>query len=531
MAGYLSIFAPDYKTASQNKTRMNGGLCQSKSSCDDRSSVSNSRREDIMTSFGFDGDSVGSSSDAMIVETNVTNPCRMPGMMFGCTVPSTRNSRLSTDSSFQPAMSFVPASSGRTTGSTFASTDGHLYNAECCEDQCRPNGLFTEAELRQRNSRPKGYYHQDSGYEEHRSENHDLEERRAQDSTCQGPDYQDCRPQNPRCQDAGLMSQNSRSSYFLNLNAMDRNLGQQKETRKLASTQSKSPAFTDQGSRGGALGQTQLPSRNIHRKNIAYDDQSLHNPTANAAFIRGGVRRSLQLPRDRPTTPARILAGISPLGSEKNRSSRPMNLSNVGTGYNGSVVKSPTGREKADVKRTDVYGRSLSGTAKTPWPRLGKAIDEDKAQGEDDDEYIEDTMKVRFQEIYGTIGRKYKLNQRNTESSSSMRNGFGSLTQSTSMAQLSQKSPTHDLLMRGSVSPMYPRSGTDGGADWNDPVYDPRNSLSRAYGSMSPMLSPSGKPKTGIPMLVGQQVKGKHPVILFVTLFIYVTAYTTCLRG
>lgn len=515
----MSIFAHDYKMAPQNRTRMNGSLCQSKNSCDDRPSVLNSRREDIITSFGFDGDCVGSSSDGMNVETNVTTTCRMPGMMFGRTVPSTRNSHLSTDSSFQPALSFVPASSGRATGSAFASMDDHLCNTECCDDQCRPNSLFTEAEPRQRNSRTQGYYHQDSGYEEHSSENHNPEERRAQDSRCQGPDFQDCRTQNPRCQDAGLLNQNSRSSYFLNLSAMDRNLGHQNETRKLASTPSKSSSLTstDQSSRGGALGQTQLPSRNIHRKNLAYDDQSLHNPMANAAFIRGGVRRSLQLPRDRPTTPSRILTGISPLGSEKNRSSRPMNLSNVGTSHNGSMVKSPIGREKSDDKRTDVNGRNLNGTAKTPWPRLGKVIDENKAQGEDDDEGTEDTMKVRFQEIYGTIGRKYKVNQRNTESSSSMQNGFGSLTQSTSLAQLSQKSPTHDLLMRGSVSPMYPRSGADGGADWNDPVYDPRNNLSRVYGSMSPMLTPSAKPKTGIPMLVGQQVKGKHPVIYVYT--------------
>lgn len=517
MAGYLSIFAPEYKMASQKRTQMNGGSCQSKNSCDDRSSVSNSRREDTMTSFGFGGDCVGSSSDD--ADRNATTTCRMPGMMFGRTAPSTGGSRPSSDSSYPPHVSFVPPnSSGRTAGSAAvaSSTDGHLHIAECCDDQFRRSGSFREAESRQRNSRTRGYNQQVSEYEENGSKNHfNLDERNATDSRfLQGPaDFYDFRSQSQRCtQDAEPANQNSRSSYFLNLSAMDRNSGRQNETRKLASTPSKSSSVltsADHGSRGpGALiGQTPLTNRSILRKNIARDDQSLYSPMADTPFSRGGVRRSLQLPKYRPPPSGRILAGISPLGSERNRSFRTTNLSNVGTSHNGSVVRSPLGREKADDRRSDVNGRSLNnGTAKMAWPR--------QAQDEYEDEGREDTMRVRFQEIYGTIGRKSKLNPRNAESSSSMRNGFGSLTQSTSLAQLPQRSPRHDLhllLQRDSVTPTYQRGGADGAADWNDPVYDTRNNLNRVYGSMSPMLSSTGRPKTGIPVLVGQQVAGsKH---------------------
>lgn len=488
-----------------NRSQMNGCFCQN--SCDDRSSVSNSRREDNVTSFGFSG----KCSDTMGVDRNATTTCRMPGMTCGCSAPSKRSSRQSTDSFYSPPS--LPSSSGRSTGSAFASTEGHVYNAECCDDQFGPNGFFSDAEPCLRNQRTQGYNNHDSECEEHRSKNRNLEERKAQDSRCiESPDFEDCTPRNQRCQDAGRMDQNPRSSYFLNLSAMDRNSGQQNETRKLASTRSKSSALTptDQGSRVGAFGQSQLTSRNIHRKNVAQDDQSLHSQMAEAAFVRGGARRSLQLPKDRPTASSRNLAGISPRVSEANRSFRTTNLINGGTNHNGS----PTWRGKAaDDKRIDVNSRGLNGSAKGPWPRLRRDTNEDKTQDDEDEgESTEHLMKVRFQEIYGTIRRKGKMNQRNAgSSSSSMGNGFGSMSQSTSLARLPQKSPVHDLL-RGSVSPLYQQSGADEGSVWNYPVSESRNNLNRVYGSMSPMFSPGGRQKTGIPVLVGQQVAGKHPV-------------------
>lgn len=201
---------------------------------------------------------------------------------------------------------------------------------------------------------------------------------------------------------------------------------------------------------------------------------SLDNSNGN--FIRGGTRRSLQLPANRPSVPSHMFDGQTFEKNDMTRRSFRSTKSRCDVDENGF--------ERTDHRKQLNAGR-VSGTGTLPRSHGRNAIKD----GEDWIAWNKNNQQV----VYGTIGRKSPLKNGPSEGSeANIRDAKSKSHQSTSL-RISPKN--YDSMNSFENYDSSPENHYDG-------KYDSRETEEDSFGSLSP-TSTISKSRSSIPVFIG----------------------------